>query len=140
MREFSKISPQLWNSKRFRKLDNDDARYFYLYLLSCEHQTSAGCFRLPVAYAANDLNWETDRVQDSCAILGKSDMILHDADTDEVFIRRWFRHSPPTNKKHAAGIRSYIDRLESEFVAEAADDEFLKTEWGLKFTESPSSN
>ena len=65
MRTFSKISPKLWRSPRFRSLESGDERLLYLYVLTCEHQSSAGCFRLPDAYAASDLGWTEERLSDA---------------------------------------------------------------------------
>ena len=47
MREFSKVSPAVWQSERFHSLPSDDGRYVHLYLLTNDHQNSAGCYRLP---------------------------------------------------------------------------------------------
>ena len=47
-------------------------------------------------------------------------MLVHDAVTDEYFVRRWFRHNPPTNPKHAHGVLRLIEALESETVQDAA--------------------
>ena len=122
MREYSKVSPKLWRSKRFRSLASDDARLLYLFLLTCEHQTSAGCFRLPDAYAAADLGWDADRLEGARAPL-IPDMIAHDAETEECFVRRWFRHNPPTNQKHLKGVQRIISELDSDHVREVAEEE-----------------
>ena len=72
MRDYSKVSPKLWRSPRYRSLESGDARLLYLYFLTCEHQSSAGCFRLPVAYAASDLGWTENRFTDARAALASS--------------------------------------------------------------------
>jgi hypothetical protein len=75
MREFSKISPRVWRSQRFRALASDDARHLHLYLLTCEHQNSAGAFRLPAGYACNDLNWGQDRFSRALAELEEAGLM-----------------------------------------------------------------
>lgn len=122
MREYSKVSPKLWRSKRFRNLASDDARLLYLFLLTCEHQTSAGCFRLPDAYAAADLGWNADRMEGARVPL-IAEMIAHDAETEEYFVRRWFNHNPPTNQKHLKGVQRLISELDSDHVRETAEEE-----------------
>lgn len=121
MRDYSKVSPKLWRSRRFSQLP-DDARMFYMFLLTCEHQTSAGCLRLPEAYAAADLNWQPERLGGARAPL-IPEMIAYDGATDEYFILRWFRHNPPTNSKHLKGVKRLISEVDSDTVREVAEAE-----------------
>lgn len=123
MRDFSKVSPQIWRSKRFGALD-DDARMFVLYLLTCQHQSSAGCMSLPDAYAMADLNWTRERLHAARQAVTNADMLVYDGASDEYFVRRWFQHNPPTNPKHRAGIERLVLELDSDAVQEAAEVEF----------------
>lgn len=123
MRDFSKVSPKLWRSPRFRSLDSDDAKLLYVFLLSCEHQTSAGCFRLPDAYAASDLAWDAERLHTARVQLIEVGLVVHDSGTDEYFVPRWFWHNPITNPKHMKGAERLISELDSDHVREAAEVE-----------------
>lgn len=123
MRDFSKVSPRLWQSVRFRNLPDDDARFLYLFLLTCPHNNSAGAFRLPTAYAAADLGWTADRLGNSLGALAAGDMIERDSETEELFVLRWFNHNPPTNRKHLLGIERLISEIDSDAVREAAEGE-----------------
>lgn len=123
MRDFSKVSPSLWQSRRFTGLSSDDARYAYLYLLTCEHQTSAGCCRLPDAYAAADLRWPVERYRKARLELIDAELIKWDDDTSVVMITRWFKFSPPMNEKHLQGIRHILERLPSQDIWEEATAE-----------------
>ena len=67
MRDYSKISPALWQSARFNDLPSDDGRYLYLYLLTSSHQTSAGCYQLPDGYSCSDLRWPLARCSTTAA-------------------------------------------------------------------------
>lgn len=120
MREFSKISPAVWQSQRFNSLPSDDGRYLYLYLLSNRHQNSAGCYMLPDGYACTDLGWEPDRYQAARRMLVDADMIHFDAETSELMIARWFKHNPPMNQSHYDGTERILERLDSPEIAEAA--------------------
>lgn len=124
MRDYSKISPKLWRSQRFRNVGSDDARLLYVFLLSCEHQNSAGCPRLPDAYAAADLNWTAERLNAARLHLITADLISHDGATDEYFVHRWFRHNPTTNPKHIKGVERLISELDSDLVREVAETEY----------------
>lgn len=123
MRDYSKISPNLWQSARFNGLPSDDARYVYLYLLTSSHQTSAGCYRLPNAYAADDLKWPEARYLRARDELISADLIKYDPDNTVVMITRWFRFNPPMNEKHEKGIRHVLERIPSQSIWEAASAE-----------------
>lgn len=51
-----------------------------------------------------------------------------DDETSEVFVRRWFKHNPPMNDKHALGTRFIIDRIESDSLREIVEAEFLEVD------------
>lgn len=120
MRDYSKISPALWQSERFNTLPTDDARYLYLYLLTNEHQTSAGAYRLPDGYACTDLRWPPDRYQKALADLVAADLVMFDAAHQVIGITRWFRHNPPMSESHLVGIARQLERLPSKVIVEAA--------------------
>lgn len=116
MRDYSKVSPSLWASERFHSVGSDDARYVYLYMLTCEHQTSAGAYRLPDAYAAADLRWPIGRYQKARAELVNTGLIRFDASAAVLMVTRWFRFNPPMNPSHLKGIRHVLDRLPSQTI------------------------
>ncbi|MER9412888.1 hypothetical protein [Mesorhizobium sp. M0589] len=122
-REFSKISPKVWRSKRFRRLPSDDARFLLLYILTSEHQTSAGCFRMPDAYAASDLAWPTDKMQTARGHLVEGGLIAFDASTDEYFVIGWFVHNKPMNTSHQKSIVRVVADVESDALREVAEAE-----------------
>lgn len=116
MRDYSKVSPSVWHSERFNSLGSDDARYTYIYLLTCSHQTSAGCYFLPTAYAAADLRWPVERYQRALSELISASLISHDAAANVVRITRWFKFNAPMNDKHLKGIRHILERLPSQKI------------------------
>ena len=120
MRDFSKISPALWQSKRFNTLPSDDGRYLYLYLLTNEHQTNAGAYRLPDGYATNDLRWDLPRYVKARQELVDADLILFDEAESVVMITRWFKHNAPMSDSHFIGIMRTLEKLPSHMIVEAA--------------------
>lgn len=135
-RQFHKLSPAVWRSRRFYSLP-DDARVLWFYFASGPHQTSAGCSRIPPAYASADLGWAIDRYHKAKADLAAAEMVLSDDETYEVYVCRWFQHCAPTNAKHAASISSHICSLESDVLRERIEEDFDETLWGGRFHESP---
>jgi hypothetical protein len=120
MRDYSKISPAVWQSARFNSLPSDDGRYLDLYLLTCSHQTSAGCYVLPEGYACSDLRWEPERYRAACEQLIAADLVRFDPDCDVVLITRWFKHNPPMSESHLIGIERQLERLPSFTLYEEA--------------------
>lgn len=103
---------------------DSDARLLHLYLMSCEHQNSAGCFRLPDGYACSDLGWEIGAYRETRDSLVTADLISFDPQTAEIYVHRWFKHNPPMNDKHAIGTRSIIERIESDAIREKVEADF----------------
>jgi hypothetical protein len=124
-RKFSLVSPALWRPGRFLSLTSSDAKVLHLYLLTSDHQTSAGCFRLPDGYACADLHWPMEQYQAARDALIEAGLIMADRETAEIYIERWFNHCPPTNEKHAAGTRRLIEEIESDTIREKVENDYI---------------
>ncbi|ESZ31251.1 hypothetical protein X733_22530 [Mesorhizobium sp. L2C067A000] len=135
VRQFHKVGPTVWRSRRFLALTNDQ-RLLWFYFSTGPHQTSAGCCLVLPAYAVADLGWTMEQYLSCLDALSAADLISHDEQT--LYVCRWFQTSPPTNGKHAAGIASNIYKLDSPKVQEKAEEEFGETEWGAQFMGNPS--
>jgi hypothetical protein len=122
-RQFSKVSPAIWASRKFRGVSSL-ARNFLLYLITNEHIDSSGCYRLPDAYAAHDFGVETDEIETLYAELVEADLISRDKEAEWVLIKRWFKHNPPTNESHATGTRKLISQIESDTLREETETVF----------------
>ncbi len=122
MREFTKVSPALWQSKRFNGLPSDNGRLLYLYLITCPHQNICGCFWLPDGYACNDLRWDVEQYQKTRSELSDAGLISFDTDGEFVLIERWFQHNPPMNNSHQIGIERQIERIPSDEMQESCLD------------------
>lgn len=119
-RDFSKVSPNVWKSKKFWALPNDGVRLAYLFLLTCAHTNSGGCYRVPVAYISVDLNWDLKQAQEAIESLCENGLIAFDFDEHTVWIEQWFRFNPPTNANHALGILKDIKESPSAVLKSKA--------------------
>lgn len=88
--DFTKVSPAVWRSKRFLALD-DAGKVLYLYSLTCEHQNSTGCFRLPDAYASADLQWSIEKYRQYRDGLVSADLLAVDVENSMIYVCRWFK-------------------------------------------------
>ncbi len=137
MRDFSKVSPRLWESERFRELESDADRLAYLYLLSNTHQNSIGCYRLPPPYACADLCWDPPKYEASEQALVEGGLISVDDHSREILILRWFKHNPPTNPKHYQGAVRQVKKIQSDTLREVASAE-LQTAWAARHADNQS--
>lgn len=120
-REFSKVSPAVWRSGRFRRLSGQMSKQVYLYFITNSHVNSAGCYALPDLYACADLDCEAEVYTAARDELLAGELIDHDPNTTEILIERWFRHNPPMNPSHYKGTCRFIGDIESDRLREKAE-------------------
>ena len=123
MRDYTKVSPSIWSSSRFRGLDSVHGRYAMLYLLTNAHQNSIGCYRVTAAYACDDMGFTVAEWDSALSALEGAELIAADPETSEIFIRRWFVHNPPTNPKHLLGSRRLVDKIKSDALRALVGEE-----------------
>ena len=121
-REFSKVSPAVWRSGRFRRLQGQMPKLVYLYLVTNGHVNSAGCYALPDLYACADLDCEVDAYTVARDALLAGEMIDYDPATSEILIERWFRHNPPMNPNHHKGTARIVSEIESDRLREKVEE------------------
>ena len=138
MRGFTMVSPNLWRSKRWADL-SDDCRLAGLYLLTNEHNNSAGCYRLLPGYACADLRWEMGRYLACLRELEQAEIILVDGETNELMIQRWFQHCAPANEKHLKGTWRLIAAIDSPKLRQATG-EALNAALDLRTAERAAKN
>jgi hypothetical protein len=119
------VRRSIWGSQRFIGLPSDEARYLYFYFLSCQHQTSSGCFVLKDAYALADLDltgadWTPVKYHQTKAAIEASGLILTDDATSEILITRWWNDNSPNNESWFAGARKQCAAIRSPTLQAAA--------------------
>jgi hypothetical protein len=113
MREFIKVAPSVWGSKRFSKL-SDDGKILYLHCLTSPRANSAGLFQGEIGYMMVDLKWNEDRIRAAIAETKATGLIDYDEDESVFLIDRWFEFNAPTNPKHA--MKVFADSLSVPFT------------------------
>lgn len=94
MRDYGKVHTSFWASDTLRDLDAD-AKLLALYLLTSPHTTMIGAFRLPDAYACEDLGWTPERLRNSFGTL--SGFVEYDPTTRWVWVRKFLDFNRPEN-------------------------------------------
>jgi hypothetical protein len=110
MRDYGKVFSRIWESATFRAL-SEDGRTLALYLLTCQHGTIAGAFRMPDGYACEDMQWESERVRKGFENLTENGFAYRCEATKWVWIVNYLGLNPPENpnqRKSAAKVASSI--------------------------------
>jgi len=106
MRDYGKVFSRIWESTDFRSL-SEDGRTLALYLLTCQHGTIAGVFRVPDGYASEDLQWDVERVAEGFRNLAAKGFATRCNDTKWVWLHKFLEWNPPENpnqRKAAAKV------------------------------------
>jgi hypothetical protein len=80
------------------------------YLLSCPHRTILGCYRLPLAYVAEDLGNRSETVSQWFADLSRAGFVHVCENTSFVLLPKYLRWNPPQNPNQRKAIaRAALD-------------------------------
>lgn len=126
MREFSKVSPTVWRSRKFKALTDETVKLTYLYLLTCPHGNSAGCFDLPAMYACADLDIKEPAYRKALDVLRRVGLIDFDEHDETILLVNWATFNEPTNAKHAMGLLDQLDQASSVRLKSVALNAFSK--------------
>jgi len=110
MRDYGKVFCAIWASEDFRSM-SEDSRTLALYLLTCQHCTAVGAFRLPDAYAADDLQWSVERVLKGFAELSANGFASRDERSKWVCISKFLDWNPIENPNQAKSAAKLIDQV-----------------------------
>ena len=112
MRDYGRVYSAFWQSPEIRSL-SEDARTLALYLLTTPHGNLIGCFRLPDAYAADDLQWSSERVREGFAKLAEVAFVMRDEATKWVFIAKYLKWNAFENPNVAKAAFKAFDQVPS---------------------------
>lgn len=96
MRDYGVIHRGFWVNEEIRSA-GDDARTLAAYLLTSPHTTALGAFRLPDAYACDDLGWTSERLRNGFEALSRIGFIRYDSATRWVWVVKFLEWNKPAN-------------------------------------------
>jgi hypothetical protein len=108
MREYGKVYTSFWSDPTIRAM-SEDARALALYLLTCQHGNSIGLFRLPDAYAADDLQWPIERVSKAFQNLIDSRFLVRETASNWLVIPKYTKWNGFENPKVAIGAMKVLE-------------------------------
>lgn len=96
MRDYGVVHSSFWSSQTTAG-GSDDSKLLALYLMTSQHSTIAGVFRLPDGYVAEDLQWALERVQQAFAELLANGFVNRCETTKWVWVCKHLKWNPPDN-------------------------------------------
>ena len=90
MRDYGKVYTAFWTSDDVQAMTEDE-RTLALYLLTCPHGNMLGCFRLPNAYASEDLKWAIERISEGFAGLASKGYLDRCERSSWLVIKRYLK-------------------------------------------------
>lgn len=133
MRDYGKVYTAFWSSQDVKSM-SDDGKILALYLMTCPHGNLLGCFRLPVAYVADDLGWESARVSKGFAELFRYGFSYHCGRSSWMFIRKhlqWNKIENPNVGKAAAKLLDSLpmtEEIKAQVVRALGNSEYFPQE------------
>lgn len=97
---YYRVSPQYWHLSRDWE---DRLRLLGLYVQTCEHRTTEGLYRLPVAYIAADLAWPAKTAEQKLADLATTGYIHYDDRAEVILVTDALEVQAPTTKDQVTG-------------------------------------
>lgn len=110
MRAYGKIESGFWQNQKVRPLGRD-AKLLLLYLYSCPHGNSVGCFILPAGYIIADLDMPAERVSELVSELVSKGFIERDEASGLTRIVGWFGHNTIENGNVAKAAMRAVEQL-----------------------------
>jgi hypothetical protein len=112
MRDYGRVYSSFWQSPETRTF-TEDGRTLALYLLTSPHANLIGCYRLPDAYAAEDLLWSSERVREGFADLTSKGFVSRDESTKWVLIHKYLKWNGFENGNVATAAHKAFDQVPS---------------------------
>jgi hypothetical protein len=110
MRDYGKVHTAFWASDTLRSLDAD-AKLLALYLLTSPHTNASGAFRLPDAYACDDLGWDSERLRNGFETLSTSGFSVRHESTGWVWVCKFGEWNKPDNPNIKKAILKAVEAI-----------------------------
>lgn len=124
MGRYRKLSHRLWTGSLGRRLRVGavpSPQALAPYLVGCEHGNMIGLYRLPLAYIAADLGWDSEGSSKTLRRLSEEGYVKVDEESERVWVIELFRHEFETDRKEtdvnsAKAIAALLAEAGSSFL------------------------
>lgn len=109
---FTKIDSIIWTDSKYKEL-SDDAKFLFIYVLTCPHRNILGYYFLPIPYGAFDLGWVSERFTKGLHELFNKGFINYNHETNMIFIKNFLKYNPLENPNQVKGAIKVLNSLPS---------------------------
>lgn len=109
-RSYNIVRPRFWAWAKEKEL-SAAARELALYCLTSPHTNGIGCFRLPIAYIAEDMGTVPVTVRKTVSELSKIGFLHHDGSTGWLFIPGFLDHNPIANINVGKSLIPFVEAV-----------------------------
>lgn len=99
--EHYRVSPRYWTGDRRTWPDRE--KLLGIYLLTCEHRSTEGLYRMPKGYIGTDLGWTPRQVEDALEHVIAAGFVRYDHDAEVVLLPNALKRQRPTTDNQIAG-------------------------------------
>lgn len=139
-RDYGRIRSQFWPDEKVAGWSMA-VKGFAAYLLTSEHTTALGCFRLPLAYICADLRIPAAEARGYMAELTAAEFCTYDEKSGWIWIRKYLEHNWPENPSVWKHVRRLAASMPANIPFRAAVIASIPPPDGSpKSTETPSKN
>lgn len=110
MASYHPVSPKFWFRARKRGW-TDSQITLALYLWTCEHRVTEGLFRLPKAYAVDDLLWTAEKLDEQLVVLDRDGYAAYDEEAGVVLLFEAVEGLPQMSPKQIKGAVNQLAKL-----------------------------
>src|SRR5580692_7444375 len=103
MREYGSVQTQFWSDVALQNLSTH-AKLLAVYLLTGPHTNMLGCFRVPMGYVAEDLQWDRETVSVAFTELARVNFLIRDDESSWICITNFLQWNPIENPNQAKSL------------------------------------
>lgn len=138
--KYAQIHSDFWTTQQARAIAKAGvyAQLLAIFLRTGPHATYSGLYRLPLGYAAGDLNVPVEQLKEAMAALEAAGFAKYDSDSEYVFVlgatQDYLRDTAAKTKKPGAGVDNKVKGVVNS-LAEVPDELALKLEYIERYAE-----
>lgn len=116
---YRNVSLSFWEDIKIVDDFTPEDKYFYLYLLTNPHTNLLGCYQISFKQMTNETGYNKDTIEKLIdRMVSKHKVIEFDFETNEVFIKKWYKYNWTRSDKLLKNVEKLIQYIKSDIFKE----------------------